>query len=195
MALPGDDLLYLYLADALDPGDRRALELRLGRDPGLRARLRALQVDDDPALVEGGPTPTFRIPPPGFGLHVEAGQPRLMGPSRLRVGDRFQIRLEPRSRPEQDGVVVLRDLGRGWEVLLPTRPEQAVALARLPIEADGRHRIDLIAGPPAGWQRWAVALLPIAREPQAEPAPPWERLHCGLAAGEVPVGVVEIELV
>ncbi len=192
MARPGDDTLLLYLAEALDPGAQAAVESWLRDHPALRERLEALRAEADPVLGEGG----LRIPPPGFGLELSAGQPRVMGPTVLRVGDRFQIHLAPRPVPEADGVVVLRDLGAGWQVLTPSQPERALRLARLPVDDDGRHRVDLVARPPAGRQRWAVALLPVDDLPVEPPGgrDAWAFLHRGLESGEIPVGVVEIDL-
>lgn len=192
MARPGDDTLLLYLAEALDPGAQAAVEAWLRDQPSLRQRLEFLRAEPGPVLAEGG----LRIPPPGFGLDLSAGQPRVMGPTVLRVGDRFQIHLAARPTPDTDGVVVLRDLGTGWQVLTPSVPERALRLARLPIDDDGRHRVDLVARPPAGRQRWAVALLPVGDLPPdpSSGSDAWAFLHQGLEAGVIPVGVVEIDL-
>lgn len=193
MARPGDDTLLLYLAEALDPGAQAAVEAWLREHPALRARLDALRAEPVIDLPERG----LPIPPPGFGLDVSAGQPRVMGPSSMRMGDRFQIHLPPRPDPAVEGVIVLRDLGTGWQVLTPSHPTRALPLSRLPREEDGRHRVDLVTRPPAGRQRWAIALMPLS--PAAETPPqvdhePWASLHRGLEAGSIPVGVVEIEL-
>lgn len=186
-----DATLLLYVAEALDPADAAMVRDAVAADPTLRTRLDALE--KDLALLPG--PASFRIPPPGLGLQASAGQPAVMGPASLRVGDSFQVHLEPRPAPEQDGVVVLRDLGEGWQVVSPARPAEAVSLARLPVESDGRHRVVLLARPPAGRQRWAVALVPLGRAtPSDPPDAPWLDLQRGLADGSVPVGVVEIEL-
>lgn len=194
MPVISDASLLLYAADALDPAHAASVAAALAASPGLRARLGSLREH----LGDLPEAPVFRIPPPGLGLSATAGQPLVMGPPRLRVGDRFQVRLAARPIPDGDGVVVLRDLGAGWRIVTPSHPQDAVPLSRLPVETDGCHRVDLVARPPVGRQRWAVALVPLRSWPGPPPpvsaVQPWAQLCRGLADGSVPVGVVEIEL-
>lgn len=189
-----DATLLLFAADALDPGPAALLRAELARDPALQAHLDALARD----LDELPPSPGFRVPPPGLGLQVGLQQSAVLGPALLRVGDRFEVCLPPRPSPEREGAVVLRDVGAGWQVVAPVQPDHAVALSRLPRGSDGCHQVNLLARPPQGRQRWAVALVPMDQLPGAPPpvpsVEPWHSLRQGLAAGTVPVGVVEIEL-
>ncbi|NOY27748.1 MAG: hypothetical protein GXP62_17940 [Oligoflexia bacterium] len=190
-----DETLLLYAADALDPDVAVVVRSALKRTPALRDRLRQLGMQ---AAVPPQRPAAFRVPPPGLGLAMWVGRPRVMGPACLRVGDRFQVRLDPRQHPDREGVIILRDLGEGWQVVTPARVLDAVSLSRLPVEADGCHRVDLVARPPAGRQRWAVALVPLNHLPAATPplaqVEPWSELRRGMADGTVPVGVVEIQL-
>ena len=194
MSAVAETTLLLFAADALDPVQSAAVRAELAQDPRLQARLQALHGD----LDELPAAPGFRVPPPGLGMSVSLQKSPVMGPALLRAGDRFEVRLPSRPSPEREGVVVLRDIGTGWQVIAPLQPDHAISLARLPREPDGQHRVNLLARLPRGRQRWAVALVPMDELPGApppvDPVEPWGALRRGLAAGTVPVGVVEIEL-
>jgi hypothetical protein len=194
MSTPADSTLLLFAADALDPGQAATVRAELARDPALEAHLLALSRDLDEEPVEQG----FRVPPPGLGLPVTLQQAAALGPALMRAGDRFEVCLPPRPAPEREGVVVLRDIGAGWQIVSPLQPDRAIALSALPRSPDGGHQVNLLARPPRGRQRWAVALVPMDQLPGAPPPlashEPWGSLRQGLEAGTVPVGVVEIEL-
>jgi len=132
-----------------------------------------------------------------MGLGAQSARPAVMGLAAVRTGDRFEVQLPPQPQPERKGVVVLRYIDGDWRVVFPDLPSQAVSLDRLPVQADGRHRIFLVARPPSGVQRWAVALVGLPADAVAEGAAqvdPWAGLRDGLACGHVPVGVVEIDV-
>lgn len=183
---PDQATLLLFEAGALDPGQAALVAAWLARYPGDRATLSELD------LVDSG----WRLPPPGLGLGLAAGMPPVMSPPRLRPGDRHQLLLAARPDAAERLVVLLRRGDGGWQVDAPGTIAECLTLDRFPTEADGRHRIELVARGPAGRQRLAVA-LPRADQPLDWAAAldrRWAALLAGLANGSVPVGTVELLL-
>lgn len=189
---PGDDLLLRYVAGVLDPAAAAGVAAWIEQDPGLAARVRALS-DELDALPPPAPGP--RLPPPGLGMDLAAGAPPVMGPARLRVGDALSIHLAPRDDVGERALLVLRRLGRDpWQVVAPGSAAQVVPLSRVPVEADGRHRVDLRLSGPPGLQRWAIALPLLATHIDWAAAEPWAAVLADVEAGRVPVGSTEVEV-
>jgi hypothetical protein len=116
----------------------------------------------------------------------------------LRPGERFALTLGAVADPDTRMVVVLRrDASGPWTVVFPEDPEDVIPLSALPADATGARRLDVVAAPTPGTQRWAVAL------PLIEPGPDWsvgsaERwagLRGALGRGEVPAASVVVEVV
>jgi len=200
MSRISDDRLLAWAVGALEPGRALELEEEAGRDPGLRQRAAQLKARLAP---EPGRTVTapasgmlWRLPPPGMNANLRGGwAPAMVMSGALRPGDRFVVRLEPPDALRRAVVVLYRVGSAAWSVVFPDAPDEQVSLEDLPLEADGtRRRLELMAGPDAGTQRWAVALPP-AQTPidwGLEPADRWRALRRSVASGTVPVMTVAV---
>jgi hypothetical protein len=195
MSTIDDATLLAYHCGALEPGDARDVEVALAADPALGLRLR----DAANRLIEPPPTDPYRIPPPGlgmsgFGLQGTAGLV-LAGDEAIRPGDRFRVTLHPDDAGRRR-VVVLYRRRDAWEVVFPTRPEEAVTAEALPRDDDGARLLDLAARADRGRQRWAVALpsTDLAIDWAVPGDARWATLQDGIAGGTVPVASVEIEV-
>ncbi|MCB9760267.1 MAG: hypothetical protein H6739_10565 [Alphaproteobacteria bacterium] len=189
-----DRNLVFYRAGLLDPAQTIEFEEQLAASPELRERLEALDARWTPEVdVE---TPNWRIPPPGLGVGASAGLPEVFSESTLRPGDRFQIRIDPLPTPERRQIVILRRQTRSWEVVYPTRPDQAATLKDLSRDEDGSYRLDLSAQTPGGRQRWAVALpwVDSLVDWSRSEAERWDRLQEAVSTGQIPVASVEIDV-
>ena len=191
----------------LDPDEAADMAERLEADPALRDRLIVLlaaTADALPAAVADGAPPAWRLPPPGLGWRADLGAPAVMDAGRsadprvVRQGRRVQLHLEPVPDPDAGEVLVLHRLPeRGWSVVFPRTPEERTPLSRLRRAEDGRWQVDLVASGPAGPQRWAVVLAPLALagDWDAPEAARWLPLQAALARGEVSAATVHLEVV
>ncbi len=189
-----DRTLVAWLTEALAPPDMADVAAQVRADPELAARvaLLASRLRPEPAPAR------FRVPPPGIpggrrpvGVQLSVGAlddgtvPPLGG---------FAVRIDPLPDPEQRVVVVLRQVDGAWRAVFPAAPGDEVSLAALPEAADGGRMLDLIAGPEAGSQRWAVALPTAEIGPAWADPDPWSRLRRALAEGSCPVTAVRVEV-
>jgi hypothetical protein len=201
MHVLSDDVIYAYLAQALEPGEVLEVEEELAADPALRARVTALagplrdsEWVRDPARAPG----RFMIPPPGLALAFQARavpvQAMGLSADQLRPGDRFSVRIGPLADPEALRVAVLFRGTGAWRVMFPASAAEQITAADLPRDAEGMARIDLVAQPELGLQRWAIALapldLPVAWEQPVEAR--WAALERALEAGQLPVASLEV---
>jgi len=190
----------------LDPEATRVLLERASRDPDLAREWRlAMAVD----AIDWAPvTPPvgervgeaaraaldWLLPegPGAFGLRWQVAG--VLGAPKVRPGDRFQVHIGPVEDPEGRRIVVLAQRRTAWEVVFPVTAEEDLALTELPQSADGSRTLDLLAGEPAGRQRWAVVLPAVDRSFDfgLPPRSRWASLAADVAAGEVPVATVEV---
>jgi len=189
-----DAELLALVVGALEPSRALELEEVLAAEPALR--LRKATLASSMALGEA-PRHGWRIPAPGVGmkLRLSASAAPVMG-GELRPGDRFRVRVDRTEEPSRRIRVLFRK-GEDWEVVYPSAPEEELAVAELPVDADGKRHIDLVAQPPAGHQRWAVALADAGDgvDWDAPETERWAALQSGIAAGSVPGAAVEVEVV
>jgi hypothetical protein len=191
-----DPTLWAYLTGALDPSRSSELEDELLTNQALKAQLASITAQlakkEDPS-----PRDPWRIPPPGVstlrGFSVLERRSELLG-EELRAGDPFELLIPPVAEPERRSIAVLyRGPEAPWRVLFPRSADDLLTLAELPVE-DGSRRIDLVAQPEPGIQRWAVALpdrdLPVAWADTEETR--WEALLRAVERGELPVASVDV---
>ena len=196
-----DRLLLAYLTGALEPSRRQELSEHIDADTDLQRRLRQLS-----ERLGGQPPARWRIPPPAIrgvpwmmAARVERSRHAVLGAEEapeLVPGQPFQLRLPQVESPSSWRVVVLYRQSGDWEVVFPTWPDDDMTLADLPMESNGELRLDLIARPEAGRQRWAMALLPLAFSIDWD-APEdrrWAPLQDELARGEIQLAVIEVEV-
>ena len=188
-----DPDLHAYVAGALEPP--RALEVTeaVAADPQLGLRLEAVQA----ALAQGpADRGEWRIPPPGVGLRLmlSASAAPVMGDT-IRPGDRFRVRVDRTDDPKRRIRVLFR-AGQRWQVMFPAGPDEELTVAELPTDESGKRHLDLVAQPPLGAQRWAVALCDPSEtvDWSAAEGPRWAALRVGITAGQVPVAAVEVEV-
>lgn len=175
-----DRLLLGQVLDALEPGEARRAA-RLAADPAHAARLaelRALAVP--PTAIP----PTWRLPPPRFGLGMTASAAAVFGRA-CRAGDLVDVRVSlPDDRDRV--VIVLWRVGDLW-----TQPSGAP----VPTSAFGRDGdallLHVVAPDPAGPHRFAVA-LPLAATLAGSGAV--HALRTGIADGTVPVGTWDLDV-
>lgn len=158
-------------------------------------RSRAPQAMDAPADL------TWRVPPPGvpggaarWGAQAES-PPVFRADTRYRPGDRVCVRMAPLPDADQRQVVLLRLEDEAWQVRFPTRAGEILLLSQLPQREDGSRTLDLRAWPPAGRQRWAVALPDrrLAAPLDADPGV-LAQLQRDIERGEVPCCALEIDV-
>jgi len=198
MTRPGDDLLLAWIVGALEPGRALELEEEAARDPSLHDRVARLRTTLAAATAATAATaaPSWRLPPPGMAANLSGGwAPAMVMSGALRPGDRFVVKLAPPDAIKRAVVVLYRAAGAAWSVVFPGGPDELVTLEELPLEPDGaRRRLELMAGPDAGVQRWAVA-LPLVSAPidwGLEPVARWRLLKRAVASGDVPVMTVAV---
>ncbi len=198
-----DRHLLAYLTGALEPGRRLEIREEIGADPALQFRLTTLSG----RLAESGPRPSlWRIPPPDTsGVpwmlpgRVEIGRHAILGEENtpgLSPGQPFQLRIDPVSNPWAWRVIVLYRRDGAWEVVFTTWPDEELTLMDLPQEANGELRLDLIARPEPGPQRWALALAPTDLEVdwQASEDQRWTELQLRIVRGQIRLMVVEVDV-
>jgi hypothetical protein len=186
-----DSELIALISGALEPS--RALELKEELGPGERQRIALLTA----RLQRGAEPPRSRwlIPPPGTTAGREpfllmASPAALMGDNKVAAGDRIEIRLGDIKNPEKHRIVVLFRDEYDWQLVFPTKTLDSLTVADLP-ETDGWRRLDLVARPEPGTQRWAIALPPTDMTVDAQHLKELER---GIANGNVPITSVEFEV-
>ncbi len=195
MTSPVSDIdLLLLAADALEPGAAAALRARLGTDAALRQRFERLcRHQPGGAAVAAD---RWRIPPPGAALapllqrtaHLAAA-----AGNQVRVGDSFSLWFDTPADPSATGVVLLGRRDGDWRVVSPRLPHDTRSVADIARVEGPRCRVELIAHPPAGSQRWAVALHPLPL-PEGRDDDPWAPLRAAVEAGSLAVGAVEIDV-
>lgn len=195
MNLPTERTWLKWLAGAVDPGVQRDLRALVAAEPALAARLAVLEADLRPREA----APRWFIPPPG----VAGGRSGLVArPTALALdgglpgpGDGYAIEVVVPDELTRF-VVLLCWTGDGWQVLAPDHPDDVVTTAELPRTDDGKLVIDIILGEEIGRQRWAVALPEAAwmADWDAPETGRWAGLRAGMAAGEVPVSAVQIQV-
>lgn len=186
-----DDLtLHLHLAGILDPDQALEVKERLQALPEARTRLARLVA----ATELEHPVSPWQIPPPGLGWPSRASAADVMSGEGIRVGERFCLTLAPIEAPDDVDVVILRREDGQWQVLAPRSAEERFPLSAFARDADGRHRIDLMARPPTGRQRWAVALMPRATEVdwKAPEDTRWQTIQRGIAEGAITVSSIDV---
>lgn len=187
---PGDDLLRLYVAGALEPADAARVEAWIAADARVAERVQAIA--DEP--LDLPPRSPWRLPPPGLGLALSAGQPAHLGPRRVRVGDVIELELPDSQQPGDTLLVLLRRQGSDWQVLAPDTQQQCRTLASLPVGSDGRRRLGVVVPPPAGTWRLALVLAPAdldldwTRPPRLR----WQGLLDQVRRRTAPAGTVEL---
>lgn len=187
-----DAQIALFVAGLLDPDDALDLAERARADDRLATRIRRAR--QTLAAVAPAADP-WRLPPTGACLRALAVRPATFGRELLRVGQRFQILIDPIDDAAGREVLVLQRIDGRWVVRAPMSAGERVGLLDLQRTDQGAHRVDLrVAGPP-GPQRWAVVLPPESMVDWAsEPPERFDRLRAALVTGEVPAATVAIEV-
>lgn len=145
-----DRLLGQYLAEALEPPERRRVERALVEVPGAKERLEALRTAD---LDE--PTDPWIVPPPSLPTPLQA-TPAPAAVMDTSASAWWVVRLDvPEEHLDHMVVVLERETG-SWNVVFPTSDDECVAVGALPRDGD-QVRLDLAAGGP---RRVAVVLVP-----------------------------------
>lgn len=174
-----DRLLGQYLADALEPPERRRVERALDELPEARARLERFRAAD---LDE--PTDPWIVPPPSLPTPLQA-TPAPAAVMDTSASAWWVVRLDVSEEHHGHVVVVLEREGGSWEVVFPTSAAERTLVGALPREGD-QVRLDLAAGGP---RRVAVALVPpdIPIDFDADENERWSSVKHSIRAGAVPV--------
>lgn len=187
-----DRTILAWLAGVLDPALARRLESELATDPELQARVEIQRA----RLREPTERPRWRLPPTGLPVGLDAAAQRagtMGGP--LRPGDLVLVSLQVHDPTPRQVVVLARDRA-AWTVLLPSAPDEVLALEDLALDTAGRRQLYLSIAEAPAVQRRAVLLPPLDLPVDWSLAPEerWAALQALLDQGEVPAFVVEISL-
>jgi len=115
----------------------------------------------------------------------------------LRPGEAFAVTLEV---PEAGGpfmvVILYAPPGAGWRVVLPDGPDDVLPLGALDARGGGHRLLELMTGPEAGRQRWAVLLAPLDAPVDWSMAPieRWAALRADLTGGRLPSASWSVEV-
>lgn len=196
MPSPSDRALLGYVLDALDPGQTTRLEEEMRADPQQARRMRAIRRRMSKAPQHEERFTAWRLPPPGLSagpfrakLMVRASQA-----SEQRLGlHSWTLRLAT-PEEEEDRLLVVMTLGAdGWQVVLPTAPDERVSHRDLLRDSEGNAILALSqAGPEP--LRWAVALPPLdwPVDWSLDAEKRWEFLREAVQFWRVPVAVGEL---
>lgn len=182
-----DTRLRRYLAGALTPPRREEVEEALLRDPLLQARLAELRQD---APVE--PVSPWRMPPVGLwsGKDMEVSAEPLYVMSGEGEPESVAIQVSLPEGSEADLFVLLERTADGWEIILPTGPDDSFTAGELPRESDGRVRLDIEVQGRGPW-RFAVLLVPPTIAVDWASEEPWAAVQQALAEGRLSARVVD----
>lgn len=176
-----DRLLGQYLAEALEPPERRRVERALSEVPGARERLerlRTTQLDE--------PADPWIVPPPGLPSQLRAATaPAAVMDSTASAW--WVVRLDASPEVEDHTVVVLEREEGAWSVVFPATSAERITVSALPHDEEGRVRLDLAAGSP---RRVAVAMVPPSLPidfAASVSSTRWDHVKQAIRSGTIPV--------